>query len=295
MLMNRPIAVVLAVAAALLLGALGYFLGARSGGPDETAIAAAVESYLAGHADRLPASAAPASTPAGALDESQVTAIQGIVRDHLIANPEIIRDAINALQRKEFEAEQVAQQVAITEERDLIFASTRQAVLGNPNGEVTLVEFFDYNCGYCKRAHADMKRLLEADSGLRIVLKEFPVLGEGSVAAAQVSAAVNIAAPERFAEFHDTLLLDRGRVDGDRALAVAEEMGLDLDRIRALVQSDEVRATIDESYALAEKLSLTGTPSYVTATEVVVGAVGFDTLKAKIEDARAACADTVTC
>jgi protein-disulfide isomerase len=117
-------------------------------------------------------------------------------------------------------------------------------------------------------------------------LKEFPVLGEASVEAANVSAAVNIAAPEKFAEFHDTLLLGPGRIDGNRALAVAEEMGLDMDNIRELMPSDEVKATIEESYALADKLSLTGTPSYVTAKEVVVGAVGYDALKAKIEEAR---------
>jgi protein-disulfide isomerase len=286
--MNRPIAVVAAAVVALLVAALGYFVGIKSGGPDQAEIAALVEGYIAGHPELLRAQPAPPASTAGApVDESQVAAIGTIIRDHLIANPEIIRDAINELQRKEFEAEQVAQQAVISEDSDLIFASSRQAVVGNPDGEVTLVEFFDYNCGYCKRAHADMKRLIEDDPSLRMVLKEFPVLGEASVEAAQVSAAVNMTSPERFSEFHDQLLTGPGRADGNRALAVAGEMGLDVDKIRALMPSDEVKAIIDENYALAEKLSLTGTPSYVTAKEVVVGAVGYDTLKAKIEDARA--------
>lgn len=284
--MSRAIAVVVAVAAAMAVGAAGYLAGMRSGGLDEAEVAAAVESYIETHPELLPAAPAAPSSDAAALDDRQVAAVEGLIRDHLIANPEIIRDAIDELQRKEFEAEQAAQLTAISEESDLIFASSRQAVLGNPEGEVTLVEFFDYNCGYCKRAHADMKRLLDEDPSLRMVLKEFPVLGEGSVEAARVSAAVNIMAPEKFAEFHDTLLLGPGRIDGDRALAVAEEMGLDIAEIRELSSSDEVRATIEESYVLAEKLSLTGTPSYVTGKEVVVGAVGFDTLKAKIEEAR---------
>jgi protein-disulfide isomerase len=288
MLMNRPVAVVAAVVAALVVGAAGYFVGVKSGALDQAEIAGAVEDYIAGHPDLMPADqAAPSSTDAGPLDETQVAAIKDIVREHLIANPEIIRDAINELQRKEVEAEQAAQQAAISDERDLIFTADHQAVIGNPDGEVTLVEFFDYNCGYCKRAHADMKRLIEEDPSLRMVLKEFPVLGEGSVEAAHVSAAVNLTTPERFLEFHDQLLMGPGRVDGNRAIAVAEEMGLDMDKIRELMPSDEVKAIIDENYALADKLSLTGTPSYVTAKEVVVGAVGYDALKAKIEEARA--------
>jgi protein-disulfide isomerase len=286
--MNRPIAIVAAVVAALAVGAFGYFVGVRSGGPDQAEIAAAVEGYIAGHPEMLAVEpAAPSSPAAEPLDERQVAAIETIIRDHLIANPEIIRDAINELQRKEVEAEQVAQQAAISKDSDLIFASSHQAVIGNPDGQVTLVEFFDYNCGYCKRAHADMKRLVEEDPSLRMVLKEFPVLGEGSVEAAHVSAAVNMIAPEKFAEFHDLLLMGPGRVDGNRALAVAEELGLDLDKIHELMPSDEVKAIIEENYALADKLSLTGTPSYVTAKEVVVGAVGYDALKQKIEDARA--------
>jgi protein-disulfide isomerase len=288
MLMNRPVALVAEVFAALLVGAFGYFVGVKSGSPDQAEIAAAVESYMADRPELLPAvETASASTAAGPLGETQVAAIKDIIRDHLIANPEIIRDAINELQRKEVEAEQVAQQAAISEESDLIFASSSQAILGNPDGEVTLVEFFDYNCGYCKRAHADMKRLVEEDPSLRMVLKDFPVLGEASVEAAHVSAAVNLNSPEKFSEFHDQLLMGPGRIDGNRALAVAEEMGLDVDKIRKLMPSDEVKAIIDENYALADKLSLTGTPSYVTAKEVVVGAIGYDALKAKIEEARA--------
>jgi protein-disulfide isomerase len=215
-----------------------------------------------------------------------VAANEEVISNHHNANPEIKRQAINELQPKEVEAEQAPPINPNAHYTDLIFSSDRQAVLGNPDGEVTLVEFFDYNCGYCKRAHADMKRLMEEDPSLRMVLKEFPVLGEGSVEAAHVSAAVNLAAPDKYSEFHDKLLLGPGRIDGNRALAVAEEMGLDMDNIRELMPSDEVKATIEESYALADKLSLTGTPSYVTAKEVVVGAVGYDALKAKIEEAR---------
>lgn len=291
--MNSRIATVLAVIAALLFGATGYLYGINSGGVSQADMDAGIEAYLNAHPALLASDVAPPAAPADGLDESQIVAVRDLIRDHLLANPEIIRDAINELQRKEAEAALAAQATMIADDKDRIFASSHQVVLGNPDGDVTLVEFFDYNCGYCKRAHADMKKLIDEDGNLRIVLKEFPVLGDGSVEAAHVSIAVRIAAPDMAADFHDALILDRGQVNGTRALAVAEDMGLDMAKIQEAMESEEVKATIEESYDLAEKLSLTGTPSYVTAKEVIVGAVGYDTLKAKIDDARA-CA-TVSC
>jgi protein-disulfide isomerase len=296
--MNSRIAVVIAVAGALALGAAGYLFGTRSGGPGEVEMAAAVDAYLKAHPELLAAtepSPAPATPVAPAasqpLNETQTAAIRDLIRDHLIANPEIVRDAIDELQRKEQEAELAAQVATIAADKDRLFASSRQVVLGNPQGDVTLVEFFDYNCGYCKRAHADMKRLIGEDKNLRFVLKEFPVLGDGSVEAAHVGAAVNLIAPDKYYAFHDALILERGQVNGERALAVAGDLGLDVAKLRETMSSADVKATIEESYDLANKLSLTGTPSYVTQREVVVGAVGYDALKAKIEEVRG-CATT---
>jgi protein-disulfide isomerase len=298
--MNPRIAVLIAVAGAVALGAAGYLLGTRAGGPSQAETTAAIEAYLEAHPEILaseeaapaPATPAPAAPVASApLTETQVATVREIIRDHLIANPEIVRDAIDELQRKEQEAEAVAQVATISADKDRLFTSSRQVVLGNPQGDVTLVEFFDYNCGYCKRAHADMKRLIEEDKNLRFVLKEFPVLGDGSVEAAHVGAAVNLVAPDRYFAFHDALIAERGQVNGERALAVASDLGMDLAKLRETMSSDEVKETIAEVYDLANKLSLTGTPSYVTPREVVVGAVGYDALKASIEEVRA-CATT---
>ena len=298
--MNPRIAVLIAVAGAVALGAAGYLLGTRAGGPSQAETTAAIEAYLEAHPEILaseeaapaPATPAPAAPVASApLTETQVAAVREIIRDHLIANPEIVRDAIDELQRKEQEAEAVAQVATISADKDRLFTSSRQVVLGNPQGDVTLVEFFDYNCGYCKRAHADMKRLIEEDKNLRFVLKEFPVLGDGSVEAAHVGAAVNLVAPDKYFAFHDALIAERGQVNGERALAVASDLGMDLAKLRETMSSDEVKETIAEVYDLANKLSLTGTPSYVTPREVVVGAVGYDALKASIEEVRA-CATT---
>ncbi len=283
--MNHSITAVVAVAAAIAVGGIGYAVGVNDRGPAAPADMAGAESN---------------ATPIGPevikmaeFSDDQRSEVEGIIRNYLIANPEIIRDAINELQRKQDAAEQVAQAKVISDSSDLIFDSKREVVLGNPQGTRTLVEFFDYNCTYCRRANADMKKLMADDPELRVVLKEFPVLGDGSVEAARVAVAVKLTAPAKYGDFHDALLDEPGQVNGDRALAVAADLGLDPEALKAKLDSDEVKATIAELYDLAGKLNLTGTPSYVTRKEVVVGAVGYDALKSKVE--AAGNCDTASC
>jgi len=230
--------------------------------------------------------AAMMSSAGTGLSDDQRAEVEAIIKNYLIAHPEIIRDAINELQRREDAAAAEQQSKAITQNKQLLFDSSREIVFGNPKGDVTLVEFFDYNCTYCRRAQADMKQLLANDKNLRIVMKEFPVLGDGSVEAAQVGIAVHMIAPDRYFEFHEAMLGERGQVNGARALAVAEEVGLDRAKIQDAMKAAEVKATIGEVYDLAAKLQLSGTPSYVTAKEVIVGAIGYDSLKEKIGQAR---------
>ena len=172
----------------------------------------------------------------------------------------------------------------LEENKATLFRSPHQVVLGNPKGNVTMVEFFDYNCGFCKRAMADMLDLLKTDPNLKFVLKEFPVLGEGSVQAAHVAVAARMQDPtgKKYLDFHQKLLGSRGQADRARALAVAKEVGFDMARIEKDMSSDEVKKTIEESMRLADALGVNGTPSYVVGGEVVVGAVGLDALKEKI-------------
>jgi protein-disulfide isomerase len=275
-----------AVVAALAVAAAAYLFGARSltegGGFSSAAVAAETEPGLS-------------VSPAAALSEAQKSEVEAIIREYLLANPEIVRDAINELQRKEAEAEEVAQTQTIIDNSERLFSAPVDVAIGNPDGDVTLVEFFDYNCGYCRRAHADMQALIAGDPNLKIVLKEFPILGEGSVQAAQVAVAVLLTTPEKYGAFQDALLTEPGQVDGARALAVAGDMGLDATALSAMVDSEEVRATIAESHALAQQLELTGTPSYVTSRKVIVGAVGYDALKAEIDRVRACAGDAVAC
>lgn len=235
----------------------------------------------------LPISAASA---AEGLDQA---AVERIIKDYLLKNPEVLEEALNALQDKRA-AEQAAQQkLAFEANKDKLFKSPSGAVFGNPNGNVTLVEFFDYNCGYCKRGLADILNLLDKDKNLRVIIKDFPVLGPGSLEAATVAVAVKQQLDgEKFLEFHKTLLSTRGPVAKDRALEVAQQSGVDMAKLNADIAGKTVRSIVTESLKLGDSLGISGTPSYVLGSELVVGAVGYDALRQKIESVRK-CGQTV--
>jgi protein-disulfide isomerase len=277
--------------------------------PDEAAIGEAVRNFLSNNPgvlrgailevlrndpeiSKMLAGAAAPVTPAPAAPAAPLDAGQGrieeIVRSYLLRHPEVLQEAIAELEKRQALAEAERHKAAITANAELLFNSPRQVVLGNPNGDVTFVEFFDYNCAYCKRAMADMFELMKTDPKLKIVLKEFPVLGKGSVEAAEVSTAVRLQdkSGKKYLEFHQKLMMSRGQVDRARALAVAREVGIDMARLEKDMASEEVRASIEESLKLAEALGLNGTPSYVIGPNVVIGAVGVAALRERVNTAR---------
>lgn len=232
--------------------------------------------------------AAASSSNADEFSSSQRSEVERIVREYLIAHPEVLQEAMNELDKRQTAAQAEKHKTAIKQYSGALFSSPRQVVLGNPNGNVTFVEFFDYNCGYCKRAMDDMLTLLKDDPKLKVVLKEFPVLGPGSVEAAQVAIAVHMQdkTGKKYLEFHQKLLTGRGEANKARALAVAKDIGLDMARLDKDLASPEVKATLQESFKLAEALGLNGTPSYVIGDNVVVGAVGLEALKEKVNASR---------
>jgi protein-disulfide isomerase len=231
---------------------------------------------------------APATAAPEAFSAAQAREIENIVKNYLVQHPEVLQEAMEALDRRQKEAEAEKARVTIKDNKTSIFNSSHQVVLGNPQGKVTMVEFFDYNCAFCKRALADMLDLLKTDSDLRFVLKEFPVLGPGSVEAAHVAVAARMQDPtgKKYIEFHQKLLGGRGPADKMRALAVAKDVGFDMARLEKDMNSDEAKVTIEENMKLADALGVTGTPTYVVGDEVVVGAVGLDELRAKIKTER---------
>jgi protein-disulfide isomerase len=231
---------------------------------------------------------APAPARAQTFAPDQRTEIEKIVHEYLLSHPEVLQDAMAELEKRQTAEDAEKHLAAIKDNATAIFSSPRQVNLGNLQGDVTMVEFFDYNCAFCKRAMSDMLDLLKADPKLRVVLKEFPVLGEGSVQAAQVAVAVRMQdkTGKKYLDFHTKLLGGRGPADKARALAAAKEAGFDMARLDKDLQSDEVKQTLEENLKLAEGLGLNGTPSYVLPEEVVVGAVGLPALKGKVNTAR---------
>jgi protein-disulfide isomerase len=214
--------------------------------------------------------------------------IERIVREYLVSHPEVIQESMAELEKRQAAAETAKHQAAVKDNAKELFSSPHQVVLGNPQGNVTMVEFFDYNCGYCKRAMGDMLTLLKTDPNLKVVLKEFPVLGPGSVEAAKVAVAVRMQdkGGKKYLDFHTKLLGGRGQADQAHALAAAKEAGLDMARIEKDMKSPEVDTNLKENFRLADALGLSGTPSYIVGKDVVVGAVGLDALKEKINTAR---------
>jgi protein-disulfide isomerase len=210
-----------------------------------------------------------------------------IVREYLIQNPEVIQEAIVELEKRQNEAQKASQTVALRETKDTLLKSPHGNVVGNPAGDVTLVEFFDYNCGYCKQALGDIQTLVKGDPKLKIILKDLPVLGPESAEASKIALAAKAQlSGDKLFEYHSRLLTTRGRVGGDRALSLAREMGLDVARLQKDANGPEVAAALDENRRLAEKLAINGTPAFIIGDEVIAGAIGAGPLKQAIAGVR---------
>lgn len=213
--------------------------------------------------------------------------VEKIVREYIIQNPEIIEEALTELEKRTQTARAEARSQAVVAETDALLRSSDDVILGNPDGDATLVEFFDFNCGYCKRAAPDVKALVAEDPKLRIVLKEFPILGPGSVEAAKVALSVKRVAGDAAArDFHVRLMEMQGQINASRALDLTEEMGLDRKKLSEEMATPAIEAIIAANLALAQRLGLTGTPSFVVGDQIIEGAVGKEPLAGAIEAVR---------
>ena len=239
-----------------------------------------------GFAAALAAAAASTALPARA-DEftpAQKQELGAFIRDYLVNNPDVLREAIEALDKHDKATAEAERQKAVASQSGPLFSSKYQATIGNPKATATLVEFFDYNCHYCKGALPDVTKLIKDDSNLKLVLKDFPVLGPGSVEAAKVASAARNQLPgDKFWAFHTKLLATRGPVGKAEALAVAKELGLDMDMLAKDMESPGIKAGLDETMQLADALQINGTPTFVVGQDVVVGAVGYNQLKGKVD------------
>ena len=224
--------------------------------------------------------------PAAALDDTQKQELGAFIHEYLLANPEIIEEVSQALEIKKEAESRVMAQTAISENKDAIFRAPEDIVLGNPAGDVTVVEFYDYNCGFCKRAMTDMLALLDKDPNVRFVLKEFPILGPDSMAAHRVAMSFRALAPEQYGEFHIKLLSGDVRATEAHAIDIAKGFGVDEAALKAGMDDPAIDQSIRQTYELANALGISGTPSFVIGDEAVFGAVGEDVLLGKIANMR---------
>lgn len=238
-------------------------------------MAAAIAIGLAGAG--LGAGAAMAAAQAAPAQRMDRAAIEAIVRDYILNNPEIIPEAVARL-------EQAEARKALTANRAAIETPFPGAVAGNPNGDVKLVVFFDYACPYCRQGHADVQKLVREDPKLQVIYRDFPVLSPASTEAAMAS--LSAATQGRYGKFHDAMFESPGRVSNARTMGIVKGVGLDEARTTADLTSAALKAEVDKNLALGRNLGLTGTPSYIVGNRILSGAVGYDRLKEAVAAAR---------
>ena len=210
------------------------------------------------------------------------------IRAYLLEHPEVIMEAMQVLQARQEANKAKADAVKVTKYHDIIFNDGISWVGGNPKGDVTVVEFSDYRCAYCKRAFPEIKALLESDPNIRFVVKEFPILGPDSVAAGRMALAALKVDPDKYGKLHDALYSFHGTVTEEIAYKIAEHVGYDPAALKKEADTDAVKSVINANYALAQELELEGTPSFVIGDKIARGYLTLDQMKEDVAAARQA-------
>lgn len=231
--------------------------------------------------------------PLAAFDPASMTEAEKIafgeaVRTYLVENPEVLTEVISALEAQQAAQQAEADQSAVATNAQALFADPASFVAGNPEGDLTVVEFIDYRCGYCRKAHAEVAELVRSDGNIRYVVKEFPILGEQSLLAARFAiATLQLAGPEAYAKvnagFYESF---RGDVTPDTLKAFAEGLGLDAAAILAGMDRPEVSKVIQDNHLLAERLSITGTPAFLFGDQFLRGYAPLENMRALVDEAR---------
>lgn len=221
------------------------------------------------------------------LSDAERAQFRAEVRAYLMENPEVIMEAVEVLQNREAEQKAQADVNLVADNAEAIFNDGYSWVGGNPDGDITLVEFLDYRCSYCKRAHSEVAKLLETDGNIRMIVKEFPILGEQSVLASRFAIATRqIAGPDSYKAITDALMMFNGDITVPALRRLASTFGLDADAIEAGMDSDEITREIAEIRALAQRLNISGTPTFVMQDELLRGYLPYDQMRAIVEEKR---------
>lgn len=234
----------------------------------------------------------PFATPALAFDPAAMTeaeraAFRTEIRSYLMENPEVLMEAIGVLeQRQQKDAMQADLDMLVTN-HDVIFNDPASWVGGNPEGDITVVEFLDYRCGYCRKSYEEVEELVKSDGNIRFVVKEFPILGEQSTLSSQFAIATRmVAGDEAYKRAHDALITLRGDATPDTLGALAKDLGLDADAILAKMSAPEVQDIIAANHALGTTMQINGTPSFVIDQTMVRGYVPLDAMRQIVEGQR---------
>jgi protein-disulfide isomerase len=225
--------------------------------------------------------------PTGAQDEQTLTArakVEKIIHDYLLQHPEVVIEAVDKYQAQQAQAAAAGQAKALVERRDELTKDPDAPVLGNPKGDVTLVEFFDYRCPYCKAVSAGLIDTIKSDGSVRLVMKEFPILGAESEYAAKAALAAN--RQGKYGEFHEAMMTFKGKVTIEDVKRIAGEVGVDRAKMESDMKAPEIASMLQRNYDLAQALGITGTPSFVISDELIPGAISMEELKKRITAAR---------
>jgi protein-disulfide isomerase len=248
------------------------------------ALLAAAAAALTTHGPR-PGASDPAPAATGALTDGQRADVRGVVRQYLIENPSVIVEALEILEAHQQAAERDRTQAAIAEHRAALFETPGDPTIGLESASVTIVEFFDYQCPYCKRMTEGLMAVAAQDPDLRVVFKEFPILGEASVVASR--AALAAAKQGKYIEFHVTLMAQRGKLSPASIDQAARTAGLDAERLSRDMQAPDIEAAMQANHRLAQAVGITGTPALIIGDQLVPGAVEPARLRSMIARVRA--------
>lgn len=235
----------------------------------------------------LLAGSAQAFDPA-AMSAAEREAFRAEVRAYLLENPEVLAEAIDVLQNRRAEAEAEGDQQLVKSNSEDLFADAQSYTGGNLQGSLTVVEFIDYRCSYCRKAHSEVAELVQSDGDIRYVIKELPILGEESVLASRFAIAVlQVAGPEAYARAHTGFYEDfRGPINARSLGNFAEDLGLDRDAVMARMDAPEVTRVIEDNHLLAQRMRIQGTPTFVMGDQMLRGYVPLDGMRAIVSDLR---------
>ncbi|NVK19096.1 MAG: DsbA family protein [Methylocystaceae bacterium] len=218
------------------------------------------------------------------LSTGQQDEVRELVRDTLLKNPEILMESMQILQERQEQAKAEMQQKALTALKDKMIIPGITPIGGNPEGDVTMIEFFDYQCGYCKRAFPGVMEVVNNDKNIKYVLKEFAILGPMSEVAARAALAAQMQG--KYMDFHTAMMTVRGRLSEEKIYKTAQDLGLDLDRLKTDMKSDTVNQEITSTRQLANLLNITGTPAFIIGDQIMPGAMPPEALIEAVKNQR---------